>query len=116
MNATATADYVLLLYGLWALLCTRGGGAFFWIRARGSGLIICGNITLSTIRFLNSRQKSVLPLPFLQQPHRPEGVFFEGVFCFFEAEEVSFSSATLGGGLGGGELFAAGPETTQPLR
>ena len=89
-------------------------GAFFWIRARGSGLI-CGNITLSTIRFLNS-QKSVLPLPFLQQPHRPEGVFFEGVFCFFEAEEVSFSSAMLGGGLGGGELFAAGPETTRPLR
>eukprot|EP00639_Heterosigma_akashiwo_P013804 CAMPEP_0206381268 /NCGR_PEP_ID=MMETSP0294-20121207/12545_1 /ASSEMBLY_ACC=CAM_ASM_000327 /TAXON_ID=39354 /ORGANISM="Heterosigma akashiwo, Strain CCMP2393" /LENGTH=94 /DNA_ID=CAMNT_0053830689 /DNA_START=1010 /DNA_END=1294 /DNA_ORIENTATION=+ len=61
-------------------------------------------------------QKSVLPLPFLQQPHRPEGVFFEEVFCFFEAEEDSFSSATLGGGLGGGELFTAGPETTRPLR
>ena len=112
MNATATADYFLLLWAMGPLVHKRG--AFFWIRARGSGLI-CGNITLSTIRFLNS-QKSVLPLPFLQQPHRPEGVFFEGVFCFFEAEEVSFSSATLGGGLGGGELFAAGPETTRPLR
>ena len=61
-------------------------------------------------------KKSVLPLPFLQQPHRPERAFFEGVFCFFEAEEISFSSATLGGGLGDGELFAAGPETTRPLR
>ena len=44
-----------------------------------------------------------------------EGVCFEGVF-FEEDEEASLSLATGGGGLGGGELLAAGPETTRPLR
>ena len=99
MNATATANFFLLLWAMGPLVHKRG--AF-----------------LDLMRKHHSQhdKKSVLPLPFLQQPHRPEGVFFEGVFCFFEAEEVSFSSATLGGGLGGGELFAAGPETTRPLR